>query len=387
MAGLLDYLNSDDGRMWMGMLAAAGPQQQPMSIAQRASAALGQIREQKAVEDERRQRAAMQALQMQQAQQALAHGQLQQQQAQQAAADQAAQRLWRQNLPSPRMQASQQALSPGGGPTMANAAAMPKVDPQQQMMFDAMKVGAVSLPDWLSAQRKDNTPIKVAPGEALVAPGTFRPLFTNPKEQTTDEFTRALQGAGIDPASPQGRTLALQHLTKMATHQPGTQVSVNTGQRGLDNTLKLRGDFRSEPVYKAHQEMQSAHSQIQQSLKAGSAIGDTAAATKIMKLLDPGSVVRESELGMALAATGLADKVGNFAQAILTGQRLNPQQRKDFAALADTLYTESVKQYNAKRGEYQGIAERNALNVPDVVGMESSMPAGNGGWSIKPKGP
>jgi hypothetical protein len=161
-------------------------------------------------------------------------------------------------------------------------------------------------------------------------------------------------------------------------------VSVNTGQHGFDNTLKLRGDFRSEPVYKAHQEMQSAYSQIQQSLKQGSPIGDTAAATKIMKLLDPGSVVRESELGMAMAATGMLDRVTNYAQNVLNGTKLTPQQRKDFQALADSLYGESAKLYNAKRGEYEGIATRNSLNVADVLGSPSAAPQPVAPAAIKP---
>jgi hypothetical protein len=148
-------------------------------------------------------------------------------------------------------------------------------------------------------------------------------------------------------------------------------VPVNLGQKGFDNTLKLRGDFRSEPVYKAHQEVQAAHAQITQSLKQASPAGDLAGATKIMKILDPGSVVRESELGMAMAATGLLDRVQNKAQMILSGEKLTPAQRKDFQLLADTLAAESAKQYNAKRGEYEGIAQRNQLNVADVIGPTS----------------
>jgi hypothetical protein len=151
-------------------------------------------------------------------------------------------------------------------------------------------------------------------------------------------------------------------------------VSVNTGQKGLDNTLKLRGDFRSEPVYKAHQEMHSAYSQIQQSLKQASPAGDLAGATKIMKLLDPGSVVRESELGMAMAASGLLDRVQNYATNVIKGTKLTPTQRADFLRLADALYRESVNQYNAKRGEYEGIAKRNELPVVDVVGAPSATP-------------
>jgi hypothetical protein len=153
-----------------------------------------------------------------------------------------------------------------------------------------------------------------------------------------------------------------------------SNLTVNTGQRGFDNTLKLRGDFRSEPIYKAHQEVQSAYSQIQQALKAGTPIGDTAAATKIMKLLDPGSVVRESELGMAMSATGLGDRLQNYAQNIVNGTKLTPKQRIEFQQLADSLFAESAKQYNGKRSEYQGIATRNGLNVPDVVGADAPMP-------------
>jgi hypothetical protein len=154
----------------------------------------------------------------------------------------------------------------------------------------------------------------------------------------------------------------------------GTNVSVNTGQKGFDNTLKLRSDFRSEPIYKAHQEMQSAYSQITQSLQKGSPAGDLAGATKFMKILDPGSVVRESELYLAMQANGLLDRVTNYAEKIIKGTKLTPEQRKDFQSLADSLYAESVNQYNTKRTEYKGIADRNGLSEADVLGSPSKQP-------------
>jgi uncharacterized protein YdbL (DUF1318 family) len=93
-----------------------------------------------------------------------------------------------------------------------------------------------------------------------------------------------------------------------------------------------------------------------------------------MKLLDPGSVVRESELGMAMAATGLMDRVQNYAGMIMNGNKLTPQQRKEFQNLADTLMAQSSQLYNAKRGEYGQIAQRNGLNVEDVTGGAGVMP-------------
>lgn len=153
-----------------------------------------------------------------------------------------------------------------------------------------------------------------------------------------------------------------------------SNVQINTGQKGLDNEFKLRGEFKSEPVYKAHQEMTAAYNQIKQSLGQATPAGDLAGATKIMKLLDPGSVVRESELGMAMQASGLLDRLTNYAQMTISGQKLTPQQRKDFQALADALYSESVNQYNAKRDEYQRLGGEYGLNADRALGRGVDAP-------------
>ena len=152
-----------------------------------------------------------------------------------------------------------------------------------------------------------------------------------------------------------------------------SSVSVNTGQHGFDNTLKLRSDFRSEPTYKAYQEVDSAYRQVREGAKMQSPAGDLAAATKVMKILDPGSVVRESELGMAIAATGLADRVGNYATMVIQGTKLTPSQRKDFTDLSEKLYNAAANQYNAKRAEYETIANRNQLNAEDVAGAPAKI--------------
>jgi len=152
-----------------------------------------------------------------------------------------------------------------------------------------------------------------------------------------------------------------------------SNVSVNTGQHGFDNTLKLRSDFRSEPTYKAYQEVDSAYRQVREGAKMQSPAGDLAAATKVMKILDPGSVVRESELGMAIAATGLADRVGNYATMVIQGTKLTPSQRKDFTDLSEKLYNAAANQYNSKRAEYETIANRNQLNAEDVAGAPAKI--------------
>ncbi len=224
-------------------------------------------------------------------------------------------------------------------------------------------------------------------GDALVqvGPGGVKEAYRAPEKlEKEPEALRAIASV-YGKGSPEYVKASRDYITKTTTHQPGTSVSVNTGQKGFDNTLKLRGDFRAEPVYKAHQEVQSAHSQIKQALALQSPAGDLAGATKVMKILDPGSVVRESELGMAMAASGLLDRVQNYATNVLKGTKLTPTQRADFQKLADALYGESVKAYNAKRGEYQGISERNQLNTQDVLGPESATPQAIGVDSLVEK--
>jgi hypothetical protein len=293
-------------------------------------------------------------------------------QMQDAEARQKQQQQFIQTLPSPEMQSSQQALAGGGGPTVSNAQKIAPVDPQQNQMWGLVQNGLMKPEDYYSATRKDNTPITLPEG-ALLATRGGQTLLSNPKDKTPPDL-RALASV-YGEGSPEYIKAARDYATKISTHQPATKVEVNTGQKGLDNELKIRSDFRSEPVYKAHQEMQSAYSQIQQSLKQGTPAGDLAGATKIMKLLDPGSVVRESELGMAMAATGLLDRVQNYASNIVTGNKLNAKQRTEFQSLADALYGESVKQFNAKRSEYDVLGSGYNMNTDRLLGPSASMPA------------
>jgi hypothetical protein len=146
------------------------------------------------------------------------------------------------------------------------------------------------------------------------------------------------------------------------------------GQQGLENEMKIRSAFAGEPVYKARQEMQSAYGQITDSLRQSSPAGDLAAATKFMKLLDPGSVVRESELYLAMQASGALDRMVNYANLRLSGQKLTPDQRKDFQSLADKLYSTATSTYNQKRNEYAGLAEAYGLDINRAVGAPAILP-------------
>lgn len=205
-------------------------------------------------------------------------------------------------------------------------------------------------------------------GGTLVGRGTGRVIAQGaPKlPGTINEFVTAKQ-MGLIPEN-----MTLTDFQNLKT--PKTVLDMTGGQKGFENEMKLGGAFKGEPVYKAFSEMKSAYGQITDSIKQASPAGDLAAATKFMKLLDPGSVVRESELAMAMAASGALDRATNYAQNVIKGTKLTPTQRADFQALADKLYGTAADTYNAKRGEYLQQGEDYGLNAARALGAPAQMP-------------
>lgn len=158
--------------------------------------------------------------------------------------------------------------------------------------------------------------------------------------------------------------------------QIATQVNVNPEQKGFENEMKLAGAFKQEPVYKDYQDVKSAFGQVVSSLSQGTPIGDVAGATKVMKLLDPGSVVRESELGIAMAASGRMDRLQNYFSNMMSGRKLTPTQIDDFKALSNELYSAAGQAYNQKRKEYQGFGEAyNFKNLDAALGAPATIPS------------
>lgn len=108
-----------------------------------------------------------------------------------------------------------------------------------------------------------------------------------------------------------------------------------------DVELKLQDDYRTES--KGFSETSTAMKKIMGAIETadknpGSAL---AAGTAFMKLLDPNSVVRESELGMALNASGWFDRALNIANTLQSGRIMTATQQKNLKAAAENLFEEA----------------------------------------------
>lgn len=241
---------------------------------------------------------------------------------------------------------------------------------------DIKKLNALGLPVTLenlaklkpSAATQD--PEKIRMLKALGLPVTLESLrLLEPDKQEASPTEIRLLQATNTPVTLEN----VMNLRKSGAGG-GTTVSVNTGEKGFTNEFKIKDAFSAEPVYKEYQGMKSAFSQIQESLKKANPIGDVAAATKIMKLLDPGSVVRESELGIAMAASGKMDRLTNYVDMYKNGTLLTPSQRNEFNALATELFAASAKAYNDKRNEYAGFGAKYGIDANQALGAAVIVP-------------
>jgi hypothetical protein len=144
-------------------------------------------------------------------------------------------------------------------------------------------------------------------------------------------------------------------------------TNINMGQRGFDNTIKLGENFKSEPIYKTHQEISQAYQQVNNALSRNDASGDMVAAIKINKMLDPTSVVRESEAARIAASRGILDTLGQLTDKVTKGETLTPEQRKQYRSLVKDFYDISGNQYNETRNKYSEIGKVNQLSGVETM--------------------
>lgn len=127
----------------------------------------------------------------------------------------------------------------------------------------------------------------------------------------------------------------------------------------------LRKEYAT--IAKPYFELRDAYSRISQSAKDPSAAGDLALIFNYMKMLDPGSVVREGEFATAQNAAGVPDRIRNMANRLINGERLNESQRKDFVTQSDGLMKRQERQYQKIQEQYRGIATRRQIDPQNVI--------------------
>jgi hypothetical protein len=219
--------------------------------------------------------------------------------------------------------------------------------------------------------RAKEKPIEVSAGASLVTPkagGGYEAAFTAPTAPPAPaKRTVEWQDVGnqkIPVYSDTGQRVPnLEPLPKGAT--PGSVTA--TDQRNFTRADKLRDEYNS--ASKDFVAIGDTYTRMREAARDPSAAGDLSLIFQYMKMLDPGSVVREQEFANAQNAAGVPDRIRNAYNNARNGQRLNPNQRQDFLNNAQKLYTgQRSRHEKTVKGRYSELAKRYSLNPDDVVG-------------------
>jgi len=100
---------------------------------------------------------------------------------------------------------------------------------------------------------------------------------------------------------------------------------------------------------------------------ADTGAGDMSLLYQYVKLLDPGSVVRESEFATAAASGSFGDQIQGAAQRIATGKRLTPELKAQFRNEAQNIFDQQQSSANQTAEQYRRLAIDYGLDPMRVV--------------------
>jgi hypothetical protein len=155
----------------------------------------------------------------------------------------------------------------------------------------------------------------------------------------------------------------------------GFQYFADTGERVLPGVEKEKdkSDIKDEASLRKEFNQESKYFKgIAQSFGKvlatdPTAAGDVSLIFAYMKMLDPGSVVREGEQATAQNAAGVPARVINLYNRVVTGERLLPDQRADFRKQAQNIYDLALDDQTLVVARYQGIAESKGMKPDEIV--------------------
>ena len=160
------------------------------------------------------------------------------------------------------------------------------------------------------------------------------------------------------------------------------QTTMN--RQGIQSETDLRKEFLAQPDAKEFPTIASSYQNVLATARNESAAGDLSLIFAFMKILDPNSVVREQEFANAQNAAGVPDQIRNTFNRALEGQRLNPKQRADFVAQAQSVYANRAERYNALASRYRGLAESYGF-APDNVALPEEVVAAQASAQAAPQ--
>lgn len=228
------------------------------------------------------------------------------------------------------------------------------------------------------AQNKARKQLAELEQQQQAAFGQQFPQFAGLAGQTTPETRQAAIQAQLTgqikrqferptPLSPEGKKAAdiKAGFLPETTPLDKPEDLEKKRERVFKQTTDLRKEFTKNSGEFIKQ--RDAFDRVRASVEAPSAAGDLALIFNYMKILDPGSTVREGEFANAENSAGIPQRLRGQYNKVISGQRLAPEQRDDFFDRAGKLFDKAVTRQKKRVDQFKGIAERNSLPVEDAI--------------------
>lgn len=135
--------------------------------------------------------------------------------------------------------------------------------------------------------------------------------------------------------------------------------------RRREQANQWRTEFMGLPEVREFNGIRNSYRQIRSLADRGDAMSDMGLVFSYMKMLDPGSAVREQEYASAANAAGVPDRIRNLYNNALAGEILSPRQRAEMVEAAQTIYQSRGRIYNEAADRYRRHLERLNENPDD----------------------
>lgn len=140
----------------------------------------------------------------------------------------------------------------------------------------------------------------------------------------------------------------------------------------------LRREFTNLPEVKAFRAVETSNAKVQSLAADATGASDLALIYAFMRGLDD-SVVKEGEFANASMVGGLRERAANRIEQVKSGQRLTPEQRREFAATSSRLLAAQKQTHDAAVERYSYLADRYAIDPGEVVPVQAPKPKTGGG--------
>jgi hypothetical protein len=131
------------------------------------------------------------------------------------------------------------------------------------------------------------------------------------------------------------------------------------------NEIELRREFIGQQGYKDFQTVATNYEKVSSTSETGA--GDISLIFAYMKMLDPGSTVREGEFATAANAGSVPQSILAAYNKAVSGEKLAPAVRQGFRSEAQRIFDAQQKRYGRLASQYSELAKSYGLDPAHVV--------------------